>query len=98
MMMARSVRTAFLASLLLVDCQRATPSPFPPMDLNQPFKTHCVGRMLIDLPEEIRQYPDSLPGGYVKLFYGLDKNFRTCLLYTSPSPRDRTRSRMPSSA
>ena len=23
---------------------------------------------------------------------------RTCLLYTSPSPRDRTRSRMPSSA
>ena len=25
-------------------------------------------------------------------------NFNTCLLYTSPSPRDRTRSRMPSSA
>ena len=28
------------------------------------------------------------------LFYGI----QTCLLYTSPSPRDRTRSRMPSSA
>ena len=27
--------------------------------------------------------------------YGMGK---TCLLYTSPSPRDRTRSRMPSSA
>ena len=26
------------------------------------------------------------------------KNMITCLLYTSPSPRDRTRSRMPSSA
>ena len=26
------------------------------------------------------------------------KNLRSCLLYTSPSPRDRTRSRMPSSA
>ena len=26
------------------------------------------------------------------------KKQRTCLLYTSPSPRDRTRSRMPSSA
>ena len=26
------------------------------------------------------------------------KEFRNCLLYTSPSPRDRTRSRMPSSA
>ena len=25
-------------------------------------------------------------------------NYYTCLLYTSPSPRDRTRSRMPSSA
>ena len=25
-------------------------------------------------------------------------NTKTCLLYTSPSPRDRTRSRMPSSA
>ena len=25
-------------------------------------------------------------------------NFKACLLYTSPSPRDRTRSRMPSSA
>ena len=28
----------------------------------------------------------------------LDKFYETCLLYTSPSPRDRTRSRMPSSA
>ena len=27
-----------------------------------------------------------------------DNNFKVCLLYTSPSPRDRTRSRMPSSA
>ena len=30
-------------------------------------------------------------------FQDLDWKFR-CLLYTSPSPRDRTRSRMPSSA
>src|SRR5665811_2447028 len=48
----------------------------------------------------------------VKLYFGLDNEQRldvqlisntniavsTCLLYTSPSPRDRTRSRMPSSA
>ena len=33
---------------------------------------------------------ESLSGKAVK--------FRPCLLYTSPSPRDRTRSRMPSSA
>ena len=29
---------------------------------------------------------------------GTGDNSRSCLLYTSPSPRDRTRSRMPSSA
>ena len=29
---------------------------------------------------------------------GLDPLLESCLLYTSPSPRDRTRSRMPSSA
>ena len=28
----------------------------------------------------------------------LGKHYSLCLLYTSPSPRDRTRSRMPSSA
>eukprot|EP00657_Telonema_sp_P-1_P004407 TRINITY_DN2018_c0_g1_i3.p1 TRINITY_DN2018_c0_g1~~TRINITY_DN2018_c0_g1_i3.p1 ORF type:complete len:107 (+),score=40.50 TRINITY_DN2018_c0_g1_i3:119-439(+) len=28
----------------------------------------------------------------------LEEIFESCLLYTSPSPRDRTRSRMPSSA
>ena len=34
------------------------------------------------------------------IFFDLDKHSKkdTCLLYTSPSPRDRTRSRMPSSA
>ena len=30
--------------------------------------------------------------------YGAYSRALTCLLYTSPSPRDRTRSRMPSSA
>ena len=30
--------------------------------------------------------------------WGFDGGFMVCLLYTSPSPRDRTRSRMPSSA
>ena len=31
-------------------------------------------------------------------WYWFEGNFEACLLYTSPSPRDRTRSRMPSSA
>ena len=35
----------------------------------------------------------------VRRMYGvLEKQFRNCLLYTSPSPRDATLSRMPSSA
>ena len=38
------------------------------------------------------QHPVSLPG------HATCRLDLTCLLYTSPSPRDRTRSRMPSSA
>ena len=34
----------------------------------------------------------------IQYFDALVGYFRACLLYTSPSPRDRTRSRMPSSA
>ena len=33
-----------------------------------------------------------------KIFFQNDLKIYICLLYTSPSPRDRTRSRMPSSA
>ena len=35
--------------------------------------------------------------GHKDIYFDLDHN-KNCLLYTSPSPRDRTRSRMPSSA
>ena len=37
-----------------------------------------------------------LTGGYIGIF--LRDNLITCLLYTSPSPRDKRQSRMPSSA
>ena len=53
-------------------------------------------------------YPNQSPGGWniigrtpQRMFDKNKKNptfVNTCLLYTSPSPRDRTRSRMPSSA
>src|SRR5665811_2638752 len=42
-------------------------------------------------------YSWSVSGGALPAGLGLD-GAGTCLLYTSPSPRDRTRSRMPSSA
>ena len=38
-------------------------------------------------------YPDVIESGL-----GKSAVIKSCLLYTSPSPRDRTRSRMPSSA
>mgnify|MGYP003381484134 CR=1 FL=1 len=40
---------------------------------------------------------DSLADTIAK-FESLLKQYESCLLYTSPSPRDRTRYRMPSSA
>ena len=47
-------------------------------------------------------HPDSSEHGDIKVFTQLVEAYETltdpCLLYTSPSPRDRTRSRMPSSA
>ena len=46
---------------------------------------------------------DGVHVGHLKIINRLceiakENNGETCLLYTSPSPRDRTRSRMPSSA
>ena len=47
--------------------------------------------------EYIKDPKAKIPG--TKMTYaGLKDEQKTCLLYTSPSPRDRTRSRMPSSA
>jgi len=40
----------------------------------------------------------NIVGGEVKDYTVMLAQARDCLLYTSPSPRDRTRSRMPSSA
>ena len=41
-----------------------------------------------------------IPGGYFKTMHNPETDwcFNTCLLYTSPSPRDKRQSRMPSSA
>ena len=38
-----------------------------------------------------------MPANYLQRQHPVDE-YTACLLYTSPSPRDRTRSRMPSSA
>ena len=57
--------------------------------------------LLTDFDWRIKYDPDE--GTLIEQFYltalaCAQRYDRTCLLYTSPSPRDRTRSRMPSSA
>ena len=48
----------------------------------------------VDKPYGLK--PVNLIGGQV--FAGATRQMEICLLYTSPSPRDRQKSRMPSSA
>ena len=57
-----------------------------------------AGRSLSEgaLYKGLRQEIDNASGRVVVTCFG--SNIARCLLYTSPSPRDRTRSRMPSSA
>ena len=45
-----------------------------------------------------KEYYDSRPSLMLSVIDNSNEIYQTCLLYTSPSPRDRTRSRMPSSA
>ena len=61
-----------------------------------------LGINLINSLKDVSEKLDICPTTGMVLLKGeespyTDKN-RNCLLYTSPSPRDRTRSRMPSSA
>ena len=51
----------------------------------------------IELNKEGKE-PIELNAGTIAVDYYESLYSPTCLLYTSPSPRDRTRSRMPSSA
>ena len=46
----------------------------------------------------LRRYEARLGRALAGIINILDPQVIVCLLYTSPSPRDRTRSRMPSSA
>ena len=43
-------------------------------------------------------YNDELKDIYLREVIDRNKEYECCLLYTSPSPRDRQKSRMPSSA
>ena len=57
-------------------------------------------RVLKEHPKISNPYPnvDAVSGTLLNACGLLDSNYYTCLLYTSPSPRDKRQSRMPSSA
>ena len=57
-----------------------------------------IGRYHIYLPKMLKPKAVEFRIGLWKVFHNLSGVNKICLLYTSPSPRDRTRSRMPSSA
>ena len=51
-----------------------------------------------DKHKKVDDYPYGGGAGMLMQAQPVYDAYRSCLLYTSPSPRDRTRSRMPSSA
>ena len=61
-----------------------------------------IFRRLANLVEPFRPASGPPPGSFWPFLRwaleGSGTQMKVCLLYTSPSPRDRTRSRMPSSA
>ena len=66
---------------------------------NGTFLTDYVGKV-VPSEELLRDHPDAEPEYAFRVDDALyiDAENSTCLLYTSPSPRDATLSRMPSSA
>ena len=64
---------------------------FPGVISNIPFVKFFIKQKLISKARTINTIDD-----YQQVFKGLME--KVCLLYTSPSPRDRSLSRMPSSA
>ena len=63
---------------------------------------HLVSNQIEVIPAEIGQLTNltrlSLTSNQIEVIPTEIGQLNSCLLYTSPSPRDRTRSRMPSSA
>ena len=57
---------------------------------------YCVDNMPISLIPKFAELANAGEDGYSNIAIGVD--IRSCLLYTSPSPRDVEESRMPSSA
>ena len=80
----RAAATDLIAALTSLDIRPVIVAG-PELDW-LPDEPGCVGDL------------DEGPFHFGERLAGVVERFGVCLLYTSPSPRDRTRSRMPSSA
>ena len=60
--------------------------------------TQALYKIFPDIIDDIIEAITGIEDGDVNDIGTFFIQLKTCLLYTSPSPRDRTRSRMPSSA
>ena len=80
-----------LAVMALADADAVLMRKDPPFDAEYLYATHLLsqaereGARVFNSPQALREHPEKLA-------------IMACLLYTSPSPRDRQKSRMPSSA
>ena len=80
-------------TLLLIDCG------LPRRDVEARLQSRGVSGRDIDAILVTHEHGDHCRGVVpLAKAYNLPVFLTACLLYTSPSPRDRTRSRMPSSA
>ena len=88
--------------MLFIDYSFISPENYEWNFKLQPFLILClIAAILLPLQTSAEEY---MFRGYLMQGIGVVFKYKwialllTCLLYTSPSPRDRTRSRMPSSA
>ena len=68
------------------------------IQLADAINTQAVNNMVESVLLNGKRFDCGSVEGYINAIKYVSQNYRICLLYTSPSPRDRQKSRMPSSA
>ena len=86
---------------LFTSCESETSTPQDEKSLIVTFEDSLSYSMGINIAQNLPDTPlntDLVKEGMDDFWQKNQPRLNNCLLYTSPSPRDRTRSRMPSSA